>query len=83
MENRTNKIIKFSENEKYFVLKQAVYKGNSYFMTVKTTPDGEDFTNEFYVMQETKKDGKSYFSRVNDTKLLDLLLKYLDAPEEA
>ena len=83
MENRTNKIIKFSENEKYFVLKQAVYKGNSYFMTVKTTPDGEDFTNEFYVMQETKKDGKSSFSRVNDTKLLVLLLKYLDAPEEA
>lgn len=83
MENRTNKIIKFSENEKYFVLKQAVYKGNSYFMTVKTTPDGEEFTNEFYVMQETVKDGKSYYSRVNDAKLLDLLLKYLDAPEEA
>lgn len=83
MENRTNKIIKFSENEKYFVLKQAVYKGNSYFMTVKTTPNGEDFTNEFYIMQETIRDGKSYYSRVNDTKLLDLLLKYLDAPEEA
>ena len=83
MENRTNKIIKFNENEKYFVLKQAVYRGNSYFMTVKTTPDGEDFTNEFYVMQETVRDGKSYFSKVNDAKLLDLLLKYLDAPEEA
>lgn len=83
MENITNKIIKFSDNEKYFVLKQAIYKGNSYFMTVKTTPDGESFTNEFYVMQETVKDGKSYYSRVNDTKLLDLLLKYLDAPEGA
>lgn len=83
MENRTNKIIKFSENERYFVLKQAVYQGNSYFMTVKTTPDGEEFTNEFYVLQETIKDGKSYYSRVNDTKLLNLLLKYLDAPEEA
>lgn len=83
MENITNKIIKFSNDEKYFVLKQAIYKGNSYFMTVKTTPDGENFTNEFYVMQETVKDGKSYYSRVNDTKLLDLLLKYLDAPEGA
>ena len=83
MENRTNKIIKFNENEKYFVLKQAVYRGNSYFMTVKTTPDGEDFTNDFWVMQETIKEGKSYFSRVNDPKLLEILLKYLDAPEEA
>jgi len=83
MENRTNKIIKFSENEKYFVLKQAVYKGNSYFMTVKTTPDGEDFTGEMYVMQEVNKDGKTLFSRVTDVKLLGILLKYLDAPEEA
>lgn len=82
MENRTNKIIKFSDEEKYFVLKQAVYKGKSYYMTVKTTPDGEDFTNEFQVLQETEKDGKLYFSRVNDTKVLSTILKYLDAPED-
>lgn len=82
MENRTNKIIKFSEEEKYFVLKQAVYKGKSYYMTVKTTPDGKDFTNEFQILQEDNKDGKSYFSRLNDVKLLNVLLKYLDAPED-
>ena len=83
MENRTNKTIKFSENEKYFVLKQAVYKGKSYYMTVKITPDGNDFTNEFAVLQETEKDGDLYFSRVTDTKVLGILLKYLDDPEES
>ena len=82
MENRTNKIIKFSDEEKYFVLKQAVYKGKSYFMTVRTTPDGEDFTNEFQILQENIKDGKSYYSRLTDTKTLSVILKYLDAPEE-
>ena len=82
MENRTNKIIKFSDEEKYFVLKQAVYKGKSYFMTVRTTPDGEDFTDEFQVLQENVRDGKSYYSRLTDTNILSVILKYLDAPEE-
>lgn len=82
MENRTNKIIKFSDEEKYFVLKQAVYKGKSYYMTVRTTPDGEDFTEEFQILQEDNRDGKAYFSRVNDEEVLSILLKYLDAPED-
>ena len=82
MENRTNKIIKFNEEEKYFVLKQAVYRGISYYMTVKTTPDGKDFTDEFQILQENERDGKSYFSRVKDEDTLSVLLKYLDAPED-
>lgn len=82
MENRTNKIIKFNDEEKYFVLKQAVYKGKNYYMTVKTTPDGEDFTDEFQVLQEDNRDGKSYFSRLKDEQLLSVLLKYLDAPQD-
>lgn len=82
MENRTNKIIKFSDEEKYFVLKQAVYKGKSYYMTVKTTPDGENFTDEFQILQEDIRDEKSYFSRVKDEQTLSVLLKYLDAPED-
>lgn len=83
MENRTNKTIKFSENEKYFVLKQAVFKGKSYYLTVRITPDGNDFTNEFAVLQETERDGDLYFSRVTDTKTLGILLKYLDDRDES
>ena len=83
MENRTNKTIKFSEDEKYFILKQAVFRGNSYYLTVKITPDGQDFTNEFAVLQEKERDGKLYFSRVNDTKTLGILLKYLDDRDES
>lgn len=83
MENRTNKTIKFSEQEKYFILKQAVFKGNSYYLTVRITPDGNDFTNEFAVLQETERDGDLYFSRVNDTKTLSILLKYLDDRDES
>lgn len=83
MENRTNKTIKFSEQEKYFVLKQALFKGNSYYLTVRITPDGKDFTDEFAVLQETERDGDLYFSRVTDTKTLGILLKYLDDKEES
>ena len=83
MENRTNKTIKFSEQEKYFILKQAVFKGNSYYLTVRITPDGNDFTYEFAVLQETERDGKVFFSRVNDTKTLGILLKYLDDRDES
>ena len=80
MENRTNKIIKFNDEEKYFVLKQAVYKGKNYYMTARITPDGENFTDEFQILQEDNRDGKSYFSRVKDEQILNVLLKYLDAP---
>lgn len=82
MENKTNKTIKFSEEEKYFILKQAVFKGKSYYLTVRITPDGKDFTNEFAVLQENERDGKLFFSRVNDTKTLGILLKYLDDRDE-
>ena len=82
MENKTNKTIKFSEEEKYFILKQAVFKGKSYYLTVRITPDVKDFTNEFAVLQENERDGKLFFSRVNDTKTLGILLKYLDDRDE-
>ena len=82
MENRTNKVIKFSEDEKYFVLKQAIFKGNNYYLTVKITPDGKEFTNEFAVLQEKERDGKLYFSRVNDPQTLGILLKYLDNQDD-
>ena len=55
-------------------------KGKSYYMTVKTTPDGENFTDEFQILQEDIRDEKSYFSRVKDEQALSVLLKYLDAP---
>ncbi|MBE6152085.1 MAG: hypothetical protein E7165_02075 [Firmicutes bacterium] len=83
MENRTNKLIKFSEDEKYFILKQAIFKANNYYLTVKITPDGKEFTNEFAVLQEKERDGKLYFSRVNDPKTLGILLKYLDDRDDS
>ena len=77
MENRTNKTIKFSDNEKYLILKHAVFKGQSYYLTAKITPDGKDVTDKFAIIQENERDGKLYFNRVTDLKTLSVLIKYL------
>lgn len=82
MENRINKIITLSNNKKYVVINQAIYKGVNYFFVVRTTDDEKDVTDEFRIVEEVVKDGKSYIRDVEDQQLLELLAKYLKPTEE-
>ena len=81
MENRINKVIKLSDNKKYYLLKQAVYNNESYYTAVQVTDDMQQLTEEFSLLHETKENDKIYFAQVKDPKMIQLLLKYMKAPE--
>ena len=47
MENLTNQILELGNGKKYFVLRQAAYKGETYYLCAEVTDNEEEFTNNF------------------------------------
>ena len=60
MENLTNQVLKLASGKQYFVIRQASYKGVTYFLAAEITPDG---------------DGKSKVKEVKDPAILEVLAK--------
>ena len=75
MENLTNQVLNLKSGKKYFVLRQASYKGVTYFLGAEITPDREDFTNQFVFFEDIKRDGKSLVKEVKDPAILQVLAK--------
>ena len=74
MENITNQILDLENGKKYFVLRQAVYKGVTYFLGAELTPDEEDFTNDFIFLERVG-DGDLMVRKVKDRAVIDVLAK--------
>lgn len=81
MENRINKVIKLENQKVYYLLKQAVYNNESYYTAVEVSEDMQGLTKNFELLHETNQEGKIYFAKVKDPKMIQLLLKYMKAPE--
>lgn len=75
MENLTNQILKLANNKTYFILRQATYKGTTYFLGAETTPDQEDFTNNFAFLEQIVVDGAMYTRVVKDPEVIEVLAK--------
>lgn len=75
MENLTNQVLKLKSGRSYFVLRQAAYKGVTYYLGAEVTADGEDFTNNFAFLERVEKDGKFFVKEVTDKAVLDVLTK--------
>ncbi|NLC48600.1 MAG: hypothetical protein GX758_04505 [Tenericutes bacterium] len=75
MENLTNQVLELKKGKKYFVLRQAAYKGITYFFVAEVTPDGEDFTNKFTFLEKIDKDGKFIVKEVKNPEILQVLAK--------
>lgn len=75
MNNLTNQILTLKNGKQYFVLRQASYKGVTYFLAALTTPDGEEFTNEFAFLEKVEKEGKFFVKEVTDKTVLEVLAK--------
>lgn len=73
MENLTNQVLTLGNGKKYFVLRQAAYKGNTYFFGAEVTPDGEDFTNKFIFLQRVDVDDKFSVVEVTDKAIITVL----------
>ena len=74
MENLTNQILDLENGKQFFVLRQAVYKGVTYFLGAEVTSDGEDFTNEFAFLEKVDGD-ELLIKKVTDPKIIEVLAK--------
>ena len=74
MDNITNQVLDLENGKKYFVLRQAVYKGVSYFLGAEVTPDEEDFTNNFIFLERVG-DGDLMVKKVTDQSIIEVLSK--------
>ena len=82
MENRINHIITLDNGKKYFILKQAIYRGDNFFVAAEVTEDEQNLTNNFLILHETKEDGKSIVRAEQDKEVLAIILKHLDLKED-
>ncbi len=74
MENLTNQILDLANGQKYFVLRQAVYKGNTYFLAAQVTDEEDNFTNDFLFLQ--KIEGEEFkVKKVTDKNIIEVLAK--------
>lgn len=80
MENLTNKVLDLENGKKYFILRQAVYKGVTYFLSAELTEDEEDFTNNFVFLEKTDEDDLSV-KVVTDKDTLNVLAKNVKIEE--
>ena len=74
MENLTNEVLDLENGKKYFVLRQAVYKGNTYFLVAELTSDEEKFTNNFTFLQKVGNEGLKV-KKVTDRAIAEILAK--------
>ena len=75
MDNITNQVLDLENGKKYFVLRQAVYKGVTYFLGAELTEDEEDFTNNFAFLEKVDNDGKMGVKVVKDQEVIEVLAK--------
>lgn len=81
MENRTDQIIEINGKDKYYILRQALYRGSTYYLVAKVTEDGEDFTDEILFLERIDSDGGSRVKQVTDPKILEVLAKNIKIDE--
>ena len=74
MENLTNQVLDLANGKKYFVLRQAVYKGVTYFLAAELTDDEEDFTNNFKFLEKVEGD-ELLVKVVKDKATIEVLAK--------
>ena len=46
MENRINQVVELENGKEYYILKQAVYGGDNYFVAAEVSEDGEDLKDK-------------------------------------
>ena len=77
MQNRIDEIMELANGEKYFVLKQAIYKGENYYVVSRVSEDEDDLTDDIKFLHELIHNGNASVEVVKDMELTKLLAKHL------
>ena len=81
IENLSDEIRELENGKEYYILKQAVYSGDNYFVAAEVTEDGEDLKENFSILHESKENGESFIEFERDPKTIQILLKHLNIKE--
>lgn len=77
MENKTNQVLELANNKQYIVLRQVIYKGNTYYVTSEIKNDGDDFDKNLTLLKETAEDGKTYVNIVRDPEIIKIVMEHI------
>ena len=77
MENKTNQVLELANNKEYVVLRQVVYKGDTYYVTSEIHNGGDDFDKNLTLLKETTEDGKTYVSIVRDPEIVKIVMDHI------
>ncbi len=83
MENKISKIFTLADNSKYIVVKQAVYKGETYYLLSKINDEETDILNEFKFVKEIVSAEDTFLKEVEDKNILTILIKHFDLMPES
>jgi len=75
MENKIDKIINLSNNQKYMIMDQCNYDNKCYFF-VSLLDENGNLTEKFSILEEIHQDNKTIVTIVKDQQLLDSLTNY-------
>ena len=77
MINRINQVMNLADGKKYVVIKQAIYKGTTYYVSMRLTDDEEDVIEELVVFEEVDFNNQKAVQKVEDQNILKLVLEYV------
>ena len=77
MENKTNQVLELANNKQYVVLRQVVYKGDTYYVTSEIYNDGDDFDKNLTLLKETVEGGKTYDNIVRDPEIVKVVMDHI------
>lgn len=78
MENRTNQVIELSNGQEYVILRQIVYKGDTYYVTTEIFEGGDKFDEKITILKETTKDGEIYTTVVTDPAIIKIIYTHIN-----
>ena len=77
MENKTNQVLELANNKQYVVLRQVVYKGDTYYVTSEIYNDGDDFDKNLTLLKETVEDGNTYVNIVRNPEIVKVIMEHI------
>lgn len=78
MENRTRKIIELENDEEYLILRQILYKNETYYVTTQVLNNGSDFAKEITLLKESNENNDIYVTVVDDPNILKTILNHVE-----
>ena len=77
MENRTNQVIKLANNKEYLVLRQVIYKNETYYVTTEISNEGETYDENLTVLKETEEDNKKFLNIINNPSVISTIMSHI------